>query len=284
MTSNYAKYTVSLLKAWYGDNATVDNGFGFNYLPKTTTGVDYTHIGVFEAMATGIVKAAMIWGQNPAVGGPNAEGERTALGKLRLADGHRPLRDGDGRLLEETRGRIRGAINTEVFLLPAAGSYEKQGSISNSGRWAQWRYRAIAPIGEARPDLSVADELMLKLKDLYQSDVAAPHREAITNVTWGYRSAEHPDEADPNVVAREINGYDTSTGAPVTSFVTDLKADGSTCSAATGSSAACLMRRATTRPRRRDNVDASPNQVGLYSNWSWCWPVNRRIIYNRAVR
>ena len=33
-------------------------------------------------------------------------------------------------------------IDTECFLLPAASSVEKEGSISNSGRWAQWRYAA----------------------------------------------------------------------------------------------------------------------------------------------
>jgi formate dehydrogenase major subunit len=36
------------------------------------------------------------------------------------------------------------------------------------------------------------------------------------------------------------------------------------------------------RQKWRDNVDTHPAGIGLYSNWSWCWPVNRRIIYNRA--
>jgi formate dehydrogenase major subunit len=33
---------------------------------------------------------------------------------------------------------------------------------------------------------------------------------------------------------------------------------------------------------RRDNTDTHPAEIGLYSNWAWAWPVNRRIIYNRA--
>jgi formate dehydrogenase major subunit len=33
---------------------------------------------------------------------------------------------------------------------------------------------------------------------------------------------------------------------------------------------------------RRDNVDYHPAGIGLYSKWAWAWPVNRRIIYNRA--
>jgi formate dehydrogenase major subunit len=34
--------------------------------------------------------------------------------------------------------------------------------------------------------------------------------------------------------------------------------------------------------KRRNPVDNSAKGIGLYSNWSWCWPFNRRIIYNRA--
>ena len=286
MKSNYAKYLVSLLKAWYGDNATPENDFGFNYLPKVTPAQGgslnhYTHIGTFEAMATGIVKAAMFWGQNPAVGGPHAEGERTALEKLdwlMVVD----LFETETAAFWKRPGTNPAAINTEVFLLPAACSYEKEGSVSNSGRWAQWRYRAIAPIDKAKPDLAIADELMLKLKELYEADAATPHREAITRLAWDYRPTigEHAGEADPNLVARELNGYVMDTGAPVTSFV-NLKADGSTCS---GNWLYCGMFDAegNNKAKKRDPVDTSPRQIGLCSNWSWCWPVNRRIIYNRA--
>ncbi len=35
--------------------------------------------------------------------------------------------------------------------------------------------------------------------------------------------------------------------------------------------------------RRRDKTQTDMQaNIGLYPNWSWCWPVNRRIIYNRA--
>ena len=32
---------------------------------------------------------------------------------------------------------------------------------------------------------------------------------------------------------------------------------------------------------RRDPKDA-PNGIGLHPNWAWVWPMNRRILYNRA--
>lgn len=283
---NYKKYMVSLLKAWYGDNATSENDFGFSYLPKTTPAQGgslnhYTHIGAFEAMATGIVKAAMVWGQNPAVGGPHAEGERKALEKLDwllVVD----LFETETAAFWRRPGVNPGDIDTEVFLLPAACSYEKEGSVSNSGRWAQWRYAALPPIGDAKPDLAIADEIMLKLKELYEDAPDAPHREAITKLAWNFRATtgDHAGEADPNLVAREMNGYYMATGDPVTSFV-NLQADGSTSS---GNWLYCglLDAEGNNKGKKRDPVDTSLQQIGLYSNWTWCWPVNRRIIYNRA--
>lgn len=280
INSNYAKYLVSLLKAFYGDNAAAGNDFGFNWLPKVKVGVNYTHIGTLEAVSAGIVKGVMVWGQNPLVGGPDSMAARKAfenLDWLIVADlFHTETSD-----FWERPGATPASIKTEVFLLPAACSYEKQGSISNSGRWAQWRYKAIDPIGEAKSDLAMVDELMLKIKDLYDADASAPGREAITKLAWSYHSTgEFEHEADPNVVAKEINGYDMTTKAPVTSFV-NLKSDGSTCS---GNWLYCGMFLAdgTNKAKGRSPVDESLNQVGLYSGWSWCWPVNRRIIYNRA--
>ena len=31
------------------------------------------------------------------------------------------------------------------------------------------------------------------------------------------------------------------------------------------------------------NNDSPYKNIGLYSYWSWCWPINRRIVYNRAA-
>ena len=276
---NYKKYMVSLLKAWYGDNATAANDFGFNYLPRVTGGVDYTHIGVFEAVAAGIVKGMMCWGQNPAVGGPDSEGERKALEKLDWL----VVTD-----LFETetaafwnRGGPNAAhpadIKTEVFLLPAACSYEKQGSISNSGRWAQWRWKALDPIGEAKSDLEIVDELVLRLKELYNSE-GGEYSEAITRLFWDYRDGAAV--ADPNVAAKEYNGYEWDSKKALTSFG-KLKSDGSTCS---GNWLYCGMYNSSgeNKAKLHDPVDRSLNQIGLYSGWTWCWPINRRIIYNRA--
>ena len=87
---NARKYMVSLLKSWYGDAATKDNDFGFNYLPKVDPpGANYTHIGMFEAMGKGGIKGLWVWGQNPASGGPDSNGERPGTGEPGMACCHR---------------------------------------------------------------------------------------------------------------------------------------------------------------------------------------------------
>jgi len=270
---NAKKYTVSLLKAWYGDAATADNEFCFNYLPKVDASVNYTHIGMFEAMGRGKIKGLWVWGQNPAAGGPNSNGEREALGKLDW------LVAADIWMNETSEfwnrpGVNPAGINTEVFLLPAACSYEKEGSISNSGRWAQWRYKAVEPPGEAMADLEIMNLVMMKLKELYQAD-STPQARPIIDLDWNY--GEH---ITADAIAREVNGYDLATGKLVASFAA-LKDDGTTTS---GNWLYCnqYSEEEGNKCARRNNVDTHPQQIGLYSNWSWCWPLNRRIIYNRA--
>jgi len=275
------KYVVSLLKAWWPN---IDHNTSYHYLPRVKSGANYTHIGMFEAMGEGNIKGLWVWGQNPAVGGPNSNGERDALSKLKwlvVAD----IWMNETAEFWKRPGANPEEIDTEVFVLPAAASYEKQGSISNSGRWAQWRYKALEPPGEARPDLQIMSLIMTKLKELYTADANAPAREAIIELDWPY--GDHPD---PDLVAKEINGYaiepftvGTRTYAPgelIDSFV-HLRDDGKTSS---GNWLYCNQYTEVdgNKLKRRDPVDASLNQIGLYSNWAWCWPLNRRIIYNRA--
>lgn len=270
---NARKYVVSLLKAWYGDAATHDNDFGFHYLPKKNPAVNYTHIGLIEAMGRGVIKGLWAWGQNPAAGGPNANGARAALANLDWLVSV-DIWENETAMFWKRPGVDPTTIGTEVFLLPAACSYEKEGSIANSGRWAQWRYKAVEPPGEAMPDLEIMAKLMAKIKELYEADGSAPGREAITNLVWNY---EH---VSADQIAREINGYDLTTGKLMDSFLV-LKDDGTTTS---GNWLYCnqYTEGEGNKCAKRDPVDAHPNQIGLYSNWSWCWPLNRRIIYNRA--
>jgi len=276
---NARKYIVSLLKAWYGPNAKPENDFAFGYLPKREVGKNYSHISLFEAMDEGTIKGMICLGQNPAVGGPNALKERDALEKLDWLVCVDPWETETANFWQrpvanDTNVRVDSTkINTEVFLLPAAASMEKEGSITNSGRWMQWRYQAVHPSGMAKSDLWLLDRLFKAVKTRYKNQ-GGPIAGAILDMDWNYGSG---DEPDVHAVAKEINGYDLTTGKLAASFG-KLKADGSTSS---GNWLYCASyTEAGNMAARRIGID--PTNIGLYPEWSWCWPVNRRIIYNRA--
>ena len=270
---NYPKYMVSLLKAWWGNNATPGNDFAFEYLPKITKDAnEYSWIGLFEAMYDGVIKGLMCWGQNPAVCGPNVNKERKALENLDWLVAV-DLWETETAAFWNRPDANPADIKTEVFLLPAAASFEKEGSVTNSGRWSQWRYKAVNPPGVAKEDLWIVNELVLKLKELYSSE-GGPLAEAITELAWDY-GADHPDV---HTVAKEINGYDITTGKLMNSFG-GLKDDGTTSS---GNWLYCASYTEDGNMAARRDLTPGKFNIGLYPKWGWCWPVNRRIIYNRA--
>lgn len=265
---HYPKFAVSLLKAFWGDAATEENDFAYNYLPKISG--NYSHIALFEALYKGVIKGMILLGQNPAVGGPNARMERKAMENLDwmvAAD-----------LWEtETASFWKGPevdpkkIKTEVFLLPAAASFEKEGSITNSGRWAQWRYQAVNPPGQAKDDLWILNAIFTRVQNLYKKE-GGKFPEPITKLAWNY--GEHPSS---HTVAKEINGYNLTTGKLLVNF-TKLKDDGTTMCGNWLYSGSYTEDGNMMARRELDD----PTGIGLYPKWTWCWPVNRRIIYNRA--
>lgn len=268
---NKPKFMVSLLKAFYGPNATAENEFGYQYLPKGNK--NYSHIAIFESMDKGTIKGMLAFGQNPVVGGPNAGKEHKALAKLDWLVAVDLWETETASFWQKEAGSNPAEIKTEVFFLPACGSYEKEGSISNSGRWMQYRWQAIKPRGESKADLEIIHMLALKIKALYKNRTDAAAR-PINALHWEYGHGDHPDI---DLVAREINGYDYKTGKQLSGFA-ELKDDGSTCS---GNWIYCgFYPEAGNLSKRRDNKDTG---MGNYLNWSYAWPMNRRVLYNRAA-
>ena len=270
---NYPKYIISMLKAWYGDSATKDNDFGFGYLPKVSGNATLLHswIPLFEAMSKGTIKGMFCFGQNPAVGGPNSNLEREAMDKLEwlvVAD----LWQTETADFWKRPGTNPANIKTEVFVLPAACHYEKEGTVSNSGRWVQWRYKAANPPGEAMGDLEIVNELGLKMREIYKA--GGKYTDPILKMTWDYGNPASSDK-----VLREINGYDLTTGKLVTPGFANLKDDGTT---SCGVWVYCGSYTEDGNLTKRRDLDDSPYKVGLLPKWSWCWPMNRRIVYNRA--
>jgi len=264
----HAARMTSLLKAFYGDNATAANDYGFNLLPKR--GGDYSWLPLFEALDARTIKGLICWGMNPAVSGPNSAFTREALAKLdwmAVID----LWDTETASVWQRPGIDPKVSSTEVFLLPAASSVEKEGSVTSSARWMQWRYKGANPPGQAKDDLWIINKLMLKLKELYARE-GGPCAEAITKLAWNYG-----DPPNVHKVAKEINGYDLNTGKLLPSL-TKLKADGTTSS---GNWIFCgSYTEDGNMAAQRNPVDTT--EIGLFPKWAWAWPLNRRIWYNRA--
>jgi len=280
--SNYPKYTVSLLKSFWGDKATKENGFGYAWLPKLDPGQNCSWLNLFDAMYDGKVKGFFSWGQNPACSGANANKTRKAMAKLDWLVNVN-IFDNETGSFWKGPGMDPKKIKTEVFMLPAAASIEKEGSISNSGRWAQWRYKAVDAPGKAEPDGDIMYELMVKIKGLYKAGGKFP--DPIMNLKWDY--ADEKGHFDAHRVAKAINGSFTQDvkigdkqykkGDQVPAFPL-LQADGST---SCGNWIYCQSYNADGNNMARRKKD-DPTGLGLFPGWSWAWPVNRRILYNRA--
>jgi len=287
---NGPRFFTSMMKAWYGDAATKDNDYAYDYVPKITG--NYSWITLFEAMYAGNIKGMVCMGQNPAVGGPNARFERKAMENLEWL----VVMD----LFEtETASFWKGPtvqpkdIKTEVFLLPAADALEKAGSIVTSGRRSQWRPVVAAVPGEAKYDIWILSRLAKALKDVY-----APSSDSkdlpILNLVW-----EYGDEPDVELVAREVNGYaledvKDSSGKVLVEKGELIPSFGTIASAADPGTIACGnwlfggyfyptddgTGAVMPAVKRRGQKDPSP--YGFYPYWGFTWPANRRIIYNRA--
>jgi len=268
---NARKYMVSMLREWWGDEATADNGFCYSWLPKRAG--NYSHISLFEDMSKGIIKGTFLFGQNPAVGGPNTLFERDALSKLDWMVAV-DLWETETSVFWKRDGVNPADIQTEVFRLPARASVEKEGSISNSGRWVQWRYKGGDGPGESMDDLWIIHALQREVRRLYKK-AGGQHAEALTKLHWDYDDGHgHPDV---HLVAKAINGYAWGNRNKQVLNFTKLSATGETACGNWLYSGA--YNENGNNMARRDKKDT---HMGMFHNWSWCWPVNRRIIYNRA--
>jgi formate dehydrogenase major subunit len=280
--SNFDKYIISLLKAWYGDAATPENDYGFNALPRITG--NHSHFPTMLRALDGALDGLFCMGQNPAVGSQNAGLMRRALANLKwlvvrdMAEVETATfwRDSP----EVRSGELRTEdIGTEVFMMPAASHVEKAGSFTNTQRLVQWRDKAVDPPGDARSELWFMHHLTKRVMAHYaRSD--DPRDWGIRNLSWGY--SEHLDEdREPDVeeVVKEISGYTVADAAPVPGFA-ELANDGSTacgCWIYSG-----VYADGVNQARRREPGDVDTPGGWVSPEWAWAWPANRRMLYNRA--
>jgi formate dehydrogenase major subunit len=289
--SNFRKYSVSLLKAWYGTAAAPENDFGFGWLARVNA--DYSQLAYFDRMAKGEVKGYFLFGQNPGGGGPNAGLHRAGLRNLDW------LVVLDWFEIEsavfwksDPTAPPPADIKTEVFFIPAAAAPEKEGTLTNTQRMLQWHHKALDPLGDSRSDAWFLYNLGRRLKALYAGSTD-PKDQPLLNLTWDYDFDEEPrlpdgtvsrikGEPDLEKVLQEINGHkldeiDPQTDRPrlLTSF-SELKDDGTTASGCWLYCGVCP------EPDRNRSKERVRTDNAVHPEWGWAWPDNRRVLYNRA--
>jgi formate dehydrogenase major subunit len=276
--SEFPKYAVSLLKAWFGDAATAENGWMFDALPRLTG--DHSHMNTVSDMADGKVDGYLLLGENPTVGSMHGALHRKAMRRLKwlVVRDFAPTESAEFWRVgpEFARGEVRPEdIETEVFFLPAASHVEKEGTFTNTQRLLQFRERALEPPGDCRSDLWFAYHLGRRLKAIYAS---SPHeRDAgIRALTWDYATHGPHEEPSAEAVLQEINGYTVADRKVVPGFA-QLKDDGSTacgCWLYSG----CYAGGVNQARRRKSGRE----QTWVAPEWGWAWPANRRLLYSRA--
>ena len=158
---------------------------------------------LFDKMYAGKIKGLFAVGTDPAVSSPNTTKVRKALEKLDFLIGEN-IFDNETYQFWRGPGVDTKKIKTEVFLLPAAATMEKEGSQSNSGRWVQWKYKAAEAPGDAIPVGEIEIKIMAELKKLYAKE-GGPNAAAITNLKWDYTDAK--GRYDALKISHQINGY-----------------------------------------------------------------------------
>ncbi len=275
--ANMSAYTISLLKAWWGTQATGENDFCFDYLPRLTG--SHSSYETVMAQIAGDCKGYFLLGENPAVGSANGKLQRLGMANLdwlvvrdfSLIESATFWKDGP----EIDTGELRTQdIGTEVFFLPAAAHTEKNGSFTNTQRMLQWHHAAVEPAGDARSDLWFTYHLGRRIREKLASSNDEMDR-PVLDLTWSYPVEGEQDEPSAEAVLAEINGWDGD-GRPLSAY-TELKDDGSTacgCWIYCGVHADGVNQADRRKPGREQNWIAA--------EWGWAWPANRRILYNRA--
>jgi formate dehydrogenase major subunit len=287
---NYPKFFISFLKALYDDKATKENNFGYDWLPKLEDGKHYSTMHLFDKMYEGKVKGYFCVGADTAVSTPNSNKVRKAMEKLDWLVGENIFNN-------ETYEFWRGPgvdpkkIKTECFLLPAVATMEKEGSQSNSGRMIQWKYKAAQAPGDGLPVGEIEIKIFAAVKKLYQKE-GGPNAAAITSLYWDYLDSK--GHFDALKVSKRLNGVflkDTVIEDKVKKTTTlykkgqcvpgfgNLQLDGSTASGNWVHSGSFTADGVNVMAKRGKD---DPTGLGLYPNWAFVWPVNRRILYNRA--
>src|SRR5256712_1661617 len=273
---NYRKFMVSLTKAWYGDAATKSNQYAFDFIPKPAKNSSW--MSIYDQALKGKMQGLILSGMTATSIGPDSNRVMQALGNLKWLVVMDPLPTTSSEFWHAP-GVDPTSVKTEVFMMPTTHWIEKDGSFVNSGRWMQWKDQVIPPQGNARHDHWVLADLFNRVKTLYQQQ-GGKFPDPIMALTLKYKDATKPTLDE---IAQEVNGFDLTSGKRMATFA-NLKDDGTTTAGnwiytVSYPDAGNLSAR---RAGLQDIKANDPTGLGFFPNWAWSWPLNRRVLYNRA--
>jgi formate dehydrogenase major subunit len=274
--NNFDKYAISLLKAWYGEAATAENQFGFQFLPRVTG--DHSEYGYWLDMADGKLEGLFVMGQNPAVGAANGRLERSALANLKWLVVRDFVETETAAFWKDSPEVQRGEldpqkIGTEIFFLPGAGHAEKAGTFTNTQRLLQFHEKAVDPPEDCRSETWFMYHLGRRLKAKAAKEQTSRNA-ALNALTWDYQVEGRHAEPKIEQIIGEINGYRVSDRKLVSGYK-ELKSDGSTA-------CGCWIYSGV-MPSPTENKARKREPKGRYGHgWGYAWPSDRRILYNRA--
>ena len=283
---NTSKFFVSMMKTFYGDKATKENGWGFDFIPKVDRVYDpITHV---KMMHDGELNGWILQGFNVLNSLPNKNKTVAGMSKLKYLVVLDPLQTESSEFWKnfgESNNVNSAEIQTEVFRLPTTCFAEEDGSIANSGRWAQWHWKGCDQPGEAMPDVEILSMIREEMHNLYKKE-GGRGIESFEAMTWNYAQPHSPSSAE---LAKELNGYaledlyDANNnliykkGQLLNGFA-HLRDDGTTTSGNW-----LYVGQWTEKGNQMANRDNSdPSGLGCTVGWGFAWPANRRVLYNRA--
>ncbi len=285
---NYPAFFVSMMKSWWGDAASRENNWAYDYLPKPDK--TYDIIQNVELMTQGKMTGYVCQGFNMIASAPDKAKVFDGLCKLKWLVIMDPLATETSEFWKnfgDYHNADPSKIQTEVFRLPTTCFAEENGSVVSSSRVLQWHWKGAEPPGEALVDAEIMSSIFMRIRESYRTEGGA-YPDPILKLSWPYFNPESPT---PEELAKEYNGTaladladrDSPTktvlkaGQQLAGF-SQLRDDGSTAS---GCWIFCgAWTEEGNQMARRDNSD--PTGIGQSLGWAWAWPDNRRILYNRA--
>ncbi len=241
-------------------------------------GVGNPIVQLFRAIRDGKIKVLICNGENPAVSLPNSDLVRGALAKQDLF------------MVVDEIFETETAWYADI-LLPGTNQVERSGSISNTGRWIQWRWKATEPSAERKPELIYVTELYQRIRAILKAEGIKLPSEKFEdenglqlNKMIGSAVVENDPESawpsrfgtDAESVFKEIGAKSITVGGlTLPQSAANVLYRGAYDPTSTAVSDGILAKRRDTTP-----LDAEDAQYGYFKKWAYSWMDNQRVLYN----